>query len=37
MSHLKRLGAAMILYEIEEGKAKPFGFSKMQHKVQRIV
>jgi len=26
----------MILYEVEEGKAKPFGFSTMQHKVQRM-
>jgi histone acetyltransferase (RNA polymerase elongator complex component) len=26
----------MILYEVEKGKAKPFAFSTMQHKVQRI-
>jgi len=26
----------MILCEVEEGKAKPFGFSTMQHKVQRM-
>jgi hypothetical protein len=36
LSHLKRLGTPMILYEVEEGKAKPFGFSTMQHKVQRM-
>lgn len=36
LSRLKRLGTPMILYEIEEGKAKPFGFSTMQHKVQRM-
>lgn len=35
-SRLKRLGTPMILYEIEKGKAKPFGFSTMQHKVQRM-
>jgi len=26
----------MILYEVEKGKAKPFAFSTMQHKVQRM-
>lgn len=36
LSRLKRLGTPLILYEIEEGKAKPFGFSTMQHKVQRM-
>jgi hypothetical protein len=36
LSHLKRLGTPMILYEVEEGKAKLFGFSRMQHKVQRM-
>jgi hypothetical protein len=25
-----------ILYEVEKGKAKPFAFSTMQHKVQRM-
>ena len=33
---MKRLGTPMILYEVEDGKAKPFGFSTMQHKVQRV-
>jgi hypothetical protein len=36
LSHLKRLGTPMVLYEVEEGKAKPFGFSTMQHKMQRM-
>ena len=36
LSRLKRLGTPMILYESEKGKAKPFGFSTMQHKVQRM-
>ncbi|MCD9110265.1 hypothetical protein [Bradyrhizobium japonicum] len=36
LSHLKRLGVSMILYEFEKGKAKPFAFSTMQHKVQRM-
>ena len=36
LSHLKRLGTPMVLYEVEEGKAKPFGFSTMQHEVQRM-
>jgi hypothetical protein len=26
----------MILYELEKGKAKPFAFSTMQHKVRRM-
>jgi len=34
---LKRLGTPMILYEVEEGKAKPFGFSTMQHKQRMRV
>ena len=33
---LPRLGVPMILYEFEKGKARPFGFSTMQHKVQRM-
>jgi hypothetical protein len=36
LSHLKRLGTPMILYEVANGKAKPFAFSTMQHKVQRM-
>jgi hypothetical protein len=36
LSRLKRLCTPMILYEVEKGKAKPFAFSTMQHKVQRI-
>jgi hypothetical protein len=36
LSRLKRLGTPMILYEVEKGKAKPFAFSTMQHKVQRM-
>src|SRR5262245_24713602 len=36
LSRLSRLGTPMILYEVEPGKAKTFGMSTMQHKVQRI-
>jgi len=36
LARLSRLGTPMILYEVEPGKAKPFGMSTMQHKVQRI-
>lgn len=36
LSHLPRRGVSMILREIEDGKAKPFAFSTMQHIVQRM-
>ncbi|WP_441258965.1 hypothetical protein AB7008_15060 [Bradyrhizobium sp. 521_C7_N1_3] len=36
LSRLSRLGTPMILYEVGPGKAKTFGMSTMQHKVQRI-
>jgi hypothetical protein len=36
LSHLKRLGTPMIPYEVANGKAKPFAFNTMQHKVQRM-
>lgn len=36
LSHLPRRGVSMILREVEEGVSKPFAFSTMQHKVQRL-
>lgn len=36
LSHLPRRGVSMVLRKIEEGKAKPFAFSTMQHIVQRM-
>ena len=36
LSRLKRLGIPMVLHEVEECKAEPFGFSAMRHKVQRM-
>lgn len=36
LAKLPRRGIPMILREVEKGKAKPFAFSTMQHKVQRL-
>jgi hypothetical protein len=36
LAKLPRRGVPMVLREIEEGKSKPFGFSTMQHIVQRM-
>ena len=36
LSRLPRLGVPMILRQVSDGIAKPFGFSTMQHTVQRM-
>jgi hypothetical protein len=36
IARLPRRGVSMILREVEDGKAKPFGLSTVQHIVQRM-
>ena len=36
LSKVPRRGVSMILREVSEGKSKPFGYSSMQHIVQRF-